>query len=327
MSATIRRGTPPRGSRRPPPRRPQPRVSWGDRILSVLPVSEATLRRTVTWGLVAAVLGGGFAVANVLGLPAAVGVSAAEAAGRAGFRVEQIEITGLKRMDRMSVYAVALDQQSRAMPLVDLESVRQKLLQYGWIQDAHVSRRLPDTLLVHVVERTPAAIWQASGRLTLIDATGVPLEAVRADAMPDLPLVIGRGANLQEAAYQKLMTEAPALKPLVRAASWVGNRRWDLLFTTGETLMLPEGEGKAARALVKFAEMDGADRLLGQNWVRFDMRNDGQMLARSGGGREVARPTEGKDDKPAPAKSDPVTNDTEARGGTPSASGAAVKEA
>ena len=36
-------------------------------------------------------------------------VSAAEAAGRAGFRVEQIEITGLKRMDRMSVYAVALD--------------------------------------------------------------------------------------------------------------------------------------------------------------------------------------------------------------------------
>ena len=47
MSATIRRGSPPRG-RRPVPRRALAKVSWGDRILSVLPVSEAMLRRAVT---------------------------------------------------------------------------------------------------------------------------------------------------------------------------------------------------------------------------------------------------------------------------------------
>lgn len=308
MSGTIRRGTPARG-RRPAPRRKQ-RVSWGDRILGWLPVSEETLRRTVTWSLIAGVLAAGFGVASMLGVPGAVGMAAAEAAGRAGFKVEQIEITGLKRMDRMSVYAVALDQQSRAMPLVDLESVRQKLLQYGWVEDAHVSRRLPDTLLVEIVERTPVAIWQAHGQLTLIDATGVPLEPVRPDAMPDLPLVIGRGANVQEAGYQTLLAQAPALKPLVRAASWVGNRRWDLLFTTGETLMLPEGDDRAAKALVKFAEMDGADRLLGSSWVRFDMRNDGQMLARSGQGREVAKPIGETGDKPAPTKTDAAQTST-----------------
>lgn len=306
MTATIRRGSamPPRG-RRPVPRRAPPKVSLGDRIVAMLPVSEATLRRAVTFGIVAVVAGAGFAVANMFGVPAAIGTAAAETAGRAGFRVEQIEITGLKRMDRMSVYAVALDQQSRAMPLVDLDAVRVKLLDYGWIKEAHVSRRLPDTLLVHVEERAPAAVWQANGRLTLIDATGVPLEPVRADAMPDLPLVIGRGANLQESNYQQLMASAPALKPLVRAATWVGNRRWDLLFTTGETLMLPEGDAAAAKALVKFAELDGADRLLGQNWVRFDMRFPNQMLARSGAGREtVTRTGDPKSDKPAPARKD-----------------------
>lgn len=308
MTATIRRGSPPR-ARRPVPRRKPLKVSWGDRILAMLPVSETILRRAVTCVIVAGVAGAGFAVANLFGVPAAIGVAAAETAGRAGFRVEQIEVTGLKRMDRMSVYAVALDQQSRAMPLVDLEAVRVKLLDYGWIKDAHVSRRLPDTLLVHIEERTPAAVWQSNGKLTLIDATGVPLEPVTADAMPDLPLVIGRGANLQEAKYQELMAAAPALKSLVRAATWVGNRRWDLLFTTGETLMLPEGDAVAARALVKFAEMDGADRLLGQNWVRFDMRFPKQMLARSGAGREVARPTGTATDKPAPARTD--TDDTE----------------
>lgn len=326
MSATIRRGSPPRG-RRPVPKRAVPKVSWGDRLLASLPISEAALRRAVTVAIVAGVGVAGFAVANVFGIPAAIGVAAAETAGRAGFRVEQIEVTGLKRMDRMSVYAVALDQQSRAMPLVDLEAVRVKLLDYGWIKDAHVSRRLPDTLLIHIEERTPAAIWQNKGQLTLIDATGVPLEPVRADAMPDLPTVIGRGANLQEANYQTLMTAAPALKSLVRAATWVGNRRWDLLFTTGETLMLPEGDADAAKALVKFAEMDGADRLLGQNWVRFDMRFPNQMLARSGAGREMVTKTgDPKDAKPAPSKTDAADEDdmtTDAQAVRRAAAGAA----
>lgn len=308
MTATIRRGSPPRG-RRPVPRRAPPKTSWGDRVMAVLPISEATLRRVVTAVIVAGVAGAGLAVANLFGVTAAVGAAAAETAGRAGFRVEQIEVTGLKRMDRMSVYAVALDQQSRAMPLVDLEAVRVKLLDYGWIKDAQVSRRLPDTLLIHIVERAPAAVWQANGKLTLIDATGVPLEAVRADAMPELPLVIGKGANLQETNYQALMVAAPAVKPLVRAATWVGNRRWDLLFTTGETLMLPEGDAEAAKALVKFAEMDGANRLLGQNWVRFDMRFPNQMLARSGAGREtVTRTGDPKDEKPTPEKTDAAKN-------------------
>ena len=131
------------------------------RAVSAVPVSEDTIRKAATW----TITGGGIAVALAavtwIGIPGMIGTAIAEGAGQAGFRVEQIEVTGLKRMDRMSVYAVALDQQSRAMPLVDLESVRQKLLRYGWIADAHVSRRLPDTLLVDIVERSPAAVWQA----------------------------------------------------------------------------------------------------------------------------------------------------------------------
>ena len=163
-------------------------------------------------------------------------------------RVEQIEVRGVKRMDVTTVYAVALDQKSRAMPLVDLDLVRDRLLQYGWVQDAHVSRRLPDTLLIRIVERTPAAVWQDRGTLSLIDRDGVYLEPVSADAMPDLPLVIGPGADRQEPAYQTLMVAAPALKPKVRAATWVGNRRWDLLFDSGETLVAARGRRRGGQS-------------------------------------------------------------------------------
>lgn len=259
-------------------RRPAKKIGLLDRTVAAIPLSEETLRRWTGWGMFAAALGVLLAMATWLGIPGAVGAAAAEGVGRAGFRVEQIEITGLNRMDRLSVYAVATDQQSRAMPLVDLRRVRDRLLDYGWIADARVSRRLPNTLAIDIVEREPAAIWQSQGQLMLIDAAGKILEPVDPQAMPPLPLVIGDGANAQEPAYQTLISAAPALKPRVRAATWVGDRRWDLTFASGERLMLPEGAAPAARALVKFAELDARDRLLGRGYLRFDMRNADRMV-------------------------------------------------
>nr|WP_281393139.1 cell division protein FtsQ/DivIB [Sphingomonas xinjiangensis] len=207
-----------------------------------------------------------------------VGVAAANTLGDLGLRVDEIQIDGIKRMDKMTVYSQALDQDSRAMPLVDLKLVRERLLKYPWVQDARVSRRLPGTLRVFIVERQPAAVWQNHGQLMLVDTAGVPLEPVSADAMPDLPLLIGEGANSQEPARSMLLEAAPALKPLVRAATWVGNRRWDLTFNTGEKLQLPEGEAESRQALHKFAEMDGERRLLGKGSLRFDMRVPGNMV-------------------------------------------------
>lgn len=256
------------------------KASIVDRILARIPLSHVALRRIATWAIVLGVLGGVYVAGNLSGINAKVGTAIAEQFGKAGFRVDQIEVRGVKRMDVTTVYAVALDQKSRAMPLVDLNLVRDRLLQYGWVQDAHVSRRLPDTLLIRIVERTPAAVWQDRGTLSLIDRDGVYLEPVSANAMPDLPLVIGPGADRQEPAYQTLMVAAPALKPKVRAATWVGNRRWDLLFDSGETLSLPEGDDEAAKALRLFAEKDGTDKLLGNGYIKFDLRDPTRMVVR-----------------------------------------------
>jgi cell division protein FtsQ len=200
--------------------------------------------------------------------------------GEAGFRLHNVNIYGLKQMDRDTVYAQALDQQSLAMPLVDLAAVRARLLQYPWIEDARVSRRLPNTLVINIVEREPAAIWQHQGRLVLIDPKGVQLEPVSREAMPELPLLIGESANLQEGARRRLMDAAPALKPLVKAAIWVGNRRWDLVFDTGERLMLPEGEQEAANALAQFAARDDKLHVLGKGMISFDMRVAGRTVVR-----------------------------------------------
>jgi len=251
-----------------------------DQLMGALPFSPATLHRLMTWGIVGVTGVVALGIANWFGVPAMAGVAASEVIGDAGLRLEKINITGLKRMDTMTVYKQALDQKSRAMPLVDLAAVRARLLQYPWVEDARVSRRLPDTLSIHIIEREPAAIWQSHGQLMLIDTHGALLEPVSREAMPDLPLLIGDNANRMEEARRKLTDAAPALKPLVKAAVWIGNRRWDLVFDTGERLMLPEGETEAAAALADFARMDAKDGLLGHGYISFDLRVPGRMFVR-----------------------------------------------
>ncbi|WP_188054710.1 cell division protein FtsQ/DivIB [Sphingosinithalassobacter sp. CS137] len=278
----------PATKRRPQAKRKARKPSMLDQAIAALPLSEAALRRVATAGIVGVVLAVALGIATWFGLPQRAGVATAEAVGRAGFRVAQIQVTGLDRMDRMAVYAQALDQESRAMPLVDLEGVRERLIRFPWIADARVSRRLPDTLMIHVVEREPAAIWQQNQQLMLIDASGELLEPVRREAMPDLPLLIGEGANEKEAARERLMMAAPALKPMVRASRWIGNRRWDLLFDTGERLQLPEGESAAATALAKFAELDRDQRLLGRGYISFDMRDPSKLVLRRQGSETTA---------------------------------------
>jgi cell division protein FtsQ len=282
--STIQRGNSAR--KRPTvkgkPRKAAPKtVSTWAQIMAVMPFSQRAVDRLVTGvmavGLGVIVIGG----ATLAGVPQYLGTEVAQAVGRAGFEVKRVEVTGIDRMERLTVYAIALDQHSMAMPLVDLAKVRNQLLEYGWIAEARVSRRLPDTLVVDIVERKPAAIWQHNKTLSLIDEGGVILEPVKADQpAPELPLLIGQDANKQAVALKTLMDNAPALRPMLASATWVGDRRWDLQFQSGEVLALPEGEAIATKSLLRFARIDGVQRLLGRGFARFDMRDPTKFVAR-----------------------------------------------
>jgi cell division protein FtsQ len=213
-------------------------------------------------------------------LPQLAGMAVGEGVGKAGFTLRQVEITGNHRVSRLAIYNVAFNQDSMAMPLIDLAATRARLLQFGWIREARVSRRLPDTLVVDVIERQPAAIWQNNQQLTLIDAEGVVLEPVRVEAMPDLPLLIGPSANRHIADLRALLEAAPRLRPQIHDATWVGQRRWDLRFQSGELLTLPEGSEEAQRAIQRFALMDQQDSLLGRGFARIDMRDPRRATVR-----------------------------------------------
>ncbi|GAA4724295.1 FtsQ-type POTRA domain-containing protein [Sphingomonas lutea] len=274
--------------------RAKPRKSSGNavskKIARNLPVNEARASKLAGLAFTGFLLAIAFVVLVALDIPAKAERSAGAALGRAGFVVSGYQIVGLDKMDRRIVDRVVTDELARAaetagagkppQPLVDVAAIRERLIGFGWVKDARVSRRLPDTLVIDIVERKPAALWQDSGQLTLVDAEGVVLDKVAISNMPDLPLLIGQGANAQSKELGRLMASVPTLQPQLASATWVGRRRWDLSFQSGETIALPEGEQAARAALGKFAKLDRSNGLLGRGVVRFDLRIPGKMIVR-----------------------------------------------
>ncbi len=287
MSGTIKRRAPgvrkqarAQGARR---RVKQARSTTGklvDWLMRYLPFTEEQLQKGFLAGILCLGAAIVWTIASLAGFPAMAEYRLAEAAGQAGFEVDRVEVRGVERLNELKVYERVLGERDRAMPLVDIHAVRDQLLKLSWVKDARVSRQLPDTLVVDIVERKPHAVLQKPNRLVLIDDTGHELEPVSATKAKGMLAISGPGAQRQVEDLSGLLDAAPALKPQVSAAEWVGNRRWNLTFKTGQVLALPQGGDAAAGALVSFARLDGVNRLLGGKVTAFDMRAPDRIYMR-----------------------------------------------
>ena len=251
-----------------------------DRAMGVLPFTEEQWSTVWLTLIVGASLALAAVIANLAGVPALARAQVAHIASDVGFEVRNVRVTGTDRMDERQVYARALAQRDRAMPLVEVERLRSDLIELPWVGDARVSTQLPDTLAIDIVERQPHAVLERSDRLMLIDVKGHELEPVSSEAGADMLRITGPGAARQVEALDTLLSSTPALSPQVERAEWVGNRRWNLTFRSGQVLALPEGSDDASGALIKFARLDGRNRLLGGKVATFDMRSPPRIYMR-----------------------------------------------
>ena len=227
-------------------------------------------------------------VAGVARLPPAAARRAsrsARASARPASRSSGSRSRARSAYRRLDVYNVAFDQQSMAMPLVDLDGdARSGCSRFGWIKRGaglaaaarHAGRSTSSSA-------QPAAIWQHNQRLSLIDGDGVVLEPVRLEAMPDLPLVIGPDANRHARRARRACSTrrrslqaawSPARPGSAAGAGTCASRR-------GEVLALPEGERGGAPALIQVSPgWTSRTQLLGRGFVRFDMRDPGAFIVR-----------------------------------------------
>ncbi len=244
-------------------------IDW---LMALLPFTEEQLQKIFLWLIIILALAAAWFIASVSGATALVQAQISQAAANAGFEVRHVRISGVERMNEDRVFERVVSQRSEPMPDVDVIAIREDLLQLPWVKDARVSRQLPGTLAIDIVEREPHAVLQKPDHLVLVDVEGNELEPISRAAIGERLVISGPGAVRHVRALDDLLEAAPAIRPQVRAAEWVGNRRWNLTFKSNQVLALPQGDDEAATALVSFARLDGQNRLIGGEVTTFDMR-------------------------------------------------------
>jgi cell division protein FtsQ len=158
---------------------------------------------------------------------------------------------------------------------------RARILSLGWVEDAVVERRLPDTLVVRLIERAPFAVWQDHGQFRLIDRNGETMgeqDVGRAAEELSLPLVVGAGAPEAATELFDEMTPYPDIRKRLVGAVRVGQERWNLALKSGATVMLP-GEGQDA-ALDRLQALQGRMQLLDRPVQVIDLRLADRVVVR-----------------------------------------------
>ena len=251
--------------------------------LSALPISQQQLQGTFLVLILAGALAAAWFVARAAGVPALMEQQIAASAGSAGFQMRNIDLPGVERMNRLKVYEEVMEHRGTPMPMLDLAAIRAELKRMPWVAEARVSRQLPDKLVIDIQERTPHAVLVKPDRLVLIDRNGVELDPIAEKDAEGMLRISGAGAAKQIDSLDHILAAAPALQPQIASAHRIGERRWNIVFKTGQILALPQGEDEAAEAFIDFAKLDGLYRLLGGKATVIDLRVPDRYVFREPG--------------------------------------------
>ncbi|MEE8295964.1 MAG: cell division protein FtsQ/DivIB, partial [Sphingomonadales bacterium] len=176
-----------------------------------------------------------------------------------GFALESIKAEGQEKTPEGAILEVLGITEGDALFGMDMTALSARVEALPWVSRAVVSRELPATIKVYVVEREPFARWQINGELVLVDETAAVIRGAKTADYAHLPFVVGPGAPEAASALFNLLATTPELSKKVVAAVRVGQRRWDLEFDNGMRLKLPEqgdtyGEAEAWAAFINLTE-------------------------------------------------------------------------
>lgn len=199
----------------------------------------------------------------------------------AGFEIRRITLKGRTQTASDELEGAIGPILGASILSFDADQARARIEELGWVRVASVSRLLPNTIHVSIRERSPAAVWQMSGALHLIDIDGAIIREIGAYEYSNLPLIVGAGAPDAASGILQALAHHPDIAEMTSALVRVGERRWNVRLRNGVDLRLPdEGFADSLDALATLQETSG---ILDQPLEYIDLRDPERMVVRKRG--------------------------------------------
>jgi len=185
--------------------------------------------------------------------------------------IESVQIEGeFKYLDQQKLKDSALPHVSGGFFSVDLDRIRNHLIQLPWVEDVSIRRQWPDALRIRVMEKQPVAFWDDK---QILSSRGSLFEPEAIDSHLQLPRLRGPVGQ-----HENMLME------LGRMQAWLADtglviqqmvqderRSWVLTMQSGLELRL--GRNDQHQRLHRFINVY-TDKLMGQkqNIKHIDMR-------------------------------------------------------
>jgi cell division protein FtsQ len=165
-----------------------------------------------------------------------------------------VQIIGVPEgKSQLEVFYLVLDYRDKSP---DLDKLEREIKNLVWVRDVSITVKPPSTISID------------------IDSKGNAISTYS-------PKLSGVGAEKNVSGLLDILSVNPQLAKQIESAKWIGDRRWDLIFSTGQTLKLPEGNDAATAAFLSFSHENSKNKLLTSGATEFDMRVSGEMYVKT----------------------------------------------
>ncbi|OFW87568.1 MAG: hypothetical protein A2887_06930 [Alphaproteobacteria bacterium RIFCSPLOWO2_01_FULL_40_26] len=178
----------------------------------------------------------------------------------------EINISGNKHVNKEQIIDIINSAKEKLLqkqnieyqPLVQnlIDEIKTNL---PWVNKVVISRSMPRVLNIFITEYEPFAIWQYDGKKYIIDKDGNAIPFEESSEFDHMVILSGKAANINAKSLFNIFTADPKLSQNVYSATWVGNRRWDIRFSNGLLIKLPEASiAQAWEQLIKINHTQGS---------------------------------------------------------------------
>lgn len=246
------------------------------RFFSRLMDNKVALPRHLETVGIATIIGGAMLYGSILGGQFQIAVE--NLTVMAGLAVDEIEIEGHVHARPEDMFAVLGLDRTRSLFSIDPQESRASLATLPWVKSAEIRKSYPGTLHIAVVEREAFAIWQTRDALSVVQSNGAVIGGYSGNSLRHLPLLVGKGAPEEAAAFMQVVGKYEPIAAEVRAFVRVGQRRWNLRLNNGLTINLPEQDVESA--LQRVVDMQAEHNVLERDLASIDVRlNDRTIFA------------------------------------------------
>jgi len=129
------------------------------------------------------------------------------------FIIKEIKVVGNENVSYEKIIALAEIDKAENLFAIDKGDIAQRLCAYPFVEQAQLSRKIPHTLVIEIVEREPAGFIVTNEGYVQFDKSGMVLAVTNSMGHYNLPIITGievgqipsPGAKLEESSFSNAL--------------------------------------------------------------------------------------------------------------------------